>query len=484
MALDPSIFQSLNIDLSAFDPMAQAQKKNALLAMQQQQMQFAQAKAAQDQANAIKGLLSEPGAYDQANMITPQKLRQIQETTGDPLSVEPYLKYNAAMEKTEQDQKARQTDYQKSRNDAAEKVRVAALQARINAKQAGMTDAAADHQMQEVYTEQLSSLGNSGLFSAAEIAQMPKTADYQRMYARSSTFNKIYGEEREQEAKIAKDVATAEKEGVEARLAPKKVAIEEGGLAVRQGELALSRRKEAESGWTVMNDPTTGATIRYNARTGKASTLDGTRIKAPESVEKQTGRAPTYAQMAAGAFRREFKAKNGREPTSAEILADQASGKGMARTATLKSQMDYYSNETKGLIPQYVDRVSALSLPQVKMFRDALLAGKTQVSDPAVSKALLASNAVAGAYARSLAPTGAGDAETRKHARDLLGITSPADARAKGEQLLSEISAIKASAKESAAEEMSPDGTAPAAPAGVTEYVWNPATKKTEKVQR
>ena len=100
----------------------------------------------------------------------------------------------------------------------------------------------------------------------------------------------------------------------------------------------------------------------------------------------------------------------------------------------------------------------------IKVFSDALIAGEKQVRDPAVSKALLAANAISGSYARALVPTGAGDKDTRQHARQLLGITSPADAKAKAEQLLAEITALKASAQESAAEEMSPDGTAPAAP--------------------
>jgi len=460
MALDTSIYGMLNTQFPQFDPSNAMNQANMLQKLKAQQMEMQAAQAASQKANAIQDVLAqssyEPGQKVDANTLA--KIRGLD-----------FNAYSALVKgNLEQDKLTAETTKLQAETDAKESERMMKFEE-------AQHDAAG--RAMEAYTSTKGSVGekqaaaqkvwDQDFADLSEIApkghKMPRQFDPGTFSVASKDYLDRQEKRREQTFK----------EGIET----KRVGIE-------GARLQFERQKEAESGWTVMNDPTTGATIRYNARTGKASTLDGTPIKAPESVEKQTGRAPTYAQMAAGAFRREFKAKNGREPTSAEILADQASGKGMARTATLKSQMDYYSNETKGLIPQYVDRVSALNLPQVKMFRDALLAGKTQVSDPAVSKALLAANAVAGAYARSLAPTGAGDAETRKHARDLLGITSPADARAKGEQLLSEISAIKASAKESAAEEMPPDGTAPAAPAGVTEYVWNPATKKTEKVQR
>ncbi len=341
------------------------------------------------QRNALRSILTEPDAVDPGTgRISKNALSKVLRV--DPATGEKLLSTNAQI-----DERLAQADHTKSETYVTKQKLLsegagASVVAYDEALKEGKSPDAARLVAQQVYTEQLESLGKSGMFSVDEIDKLP--GDFDPIRTRSSALTL-------EQAIKQRETESREKQ-TEAAL----------GERTRHDRVTEKRAQESADtkGEQILTDPKTNTQYIFNptAPAGqKFTTLDG-KPYIPQGAQKIAGGTPrSAAAMATQKYMEEHPGATAEELV--KFNSDLASGRA-AGTYTGKrgAQLEQGVKAIDGLIDQAKAVYAKLPRGRFMPYNKMQQAFERGTADPDQAEAFVATEAVVNQWARNISPTG------------------------------------------------------------------------------
>jgi hypothetical protein len=333
------------------------------------------------QRNALRQMLSEPDAVDPATgRISSNTLAKV--LKADPMMGEKLLGTNAQI-----DERVAQTAHIKGETYAAKQK---ALSEGAGASIVAYEEAlkhngpeAARLIAQQVYSDQLESLGKSGMFSTDEIDKLPQNFDPIRTRSAALTLEQSI---REREADAALRVRATQ--GAE--------------------RITIAQENAANKGEQILTDPKSNTQYIFNPtapRGQKFTTLDG-QPYTPQGAQKIAGGPPrSAAAMATQRFMEEHP--NATADDLVKFNSDIAAGRaGGTYTGKRGAQLEQGVKAIDGLIDQAKETYSKLPRARFMPYNKLQQAYEKGTSDPDQAAAYVATEAVVNQWARNISPSG------------------------------------------------------------------------------
>ena len=433
MAIDPSIPLGVNTQFPGYDP------SNTLAMMSNMQQFKAQQEAVRKQ-NALKDILSQPGAIDtKTGVPTVNALSRIS-------AVDPELGIKLHDQAAQAENRALETEGFKSeaftrKADLQADVVTKALEAYDMDIEAGMPKEIAAQKAQRLYSDGSDGLAKSGLFSEDEMRRAPKKFDPDTMRSASSKYL-AWKEKREADKRADRRLDQADdREARAEKRQDAQLGIERSRLGLEQRKVAVEEAKAKQMTSGGLSDEAIEG-LAEQVMNGNKSAIMGIGRGTQGAADIRRIQNRVYAL----AHERGLTGKNLADASAA--FAGEVSA---ARSvATLTAKIDTYANEAANAATMWKTAMKDLDIrSNFKPLTQAIQTNQEKFNDPKLAKAALAANALSKAYAKAMNPTGAPHVEDEKYARNLIGTaSSPQEMEAKADQVLAEINGAKRASRQ------------------------------------